>query len=76
MAADAETLAVFGFLGKPPMEIVNGPISIVRRYRELADRAGKVARLSRIPHRRDEWEREAKRIEHEYQELVQEARRR
>lgn len=62
----------FGFLGKPPPEIVNAPIAITRRW--LALKAKAVAKISLKQSRQAEWEAKAKEIEHEYQDLVAEAR--
>lgn len=66
--------ARFGFLGKPPPEIVNAPIAITRRWLALSEKAKAVAKISLKQSRQAEWEAKAKEIEHEYQDLVAEAR--
>lgn len=68
-----EERSLFGWLGKPPPEIVNGPISVTRKWCALSERAGQVAKISLKPSRKAEWEAKAREIEHEYRELVNEA---
>ncbi len=71
MAVTSRERQSFGWLGRIPPEIVNGPREVSAKYKKLAHRARIVANMPNTPAK----VRKAKAIERQYYDLVERASR-
>lgn len=60
----------FGWIGRPPQEVIDGPPEITRRWKELASRARRVAKMRHSAQKVEL----AKKVEADYHLLVEWAR--